>query len=374
MKRIFYIDPQSYNNLAVYDFHLLSAVRGFKAVYFYNTKYQLPEMPCADCRAIFSYSDKRGIGKAASYIRSLLEIAVAAWKMRPSVVHIQWFRLFPADALFIAFLHIIGVKTVFTAHNIVPHNKKKKDVRHYAWYYRHIDAVIVHAECSKKEIEEKFSVPAGKISVIPHGLLPSSISEKEVIARSEVLSRQLHTAGKLVFSSLGFQNIYKGIDIISDVWCGNEELFCSNSCMLLVAGKVQNADLTRLAQCSNVVIVDRMVPDIDFEAYLHLTSVALLPYREISQSGVLLTALQRGVPVIVSDAGGLTDPLRYAKVGWCIGRASRETLSQTMLQLVGNPALVDAVAQDHEAFSKLREIYSWEHIGGRTAALYSRLT
>ena len=65
--------------------------------------------------------------------------------------------------------------------------------------------------------------------------------------------------------------------------------------------------------------------------------MTLLPYRRISQSGVLFTALQLGVPVLVSDVGGLTDPLRYGAVGWSIGEPSVQSLSDAMVYLAEHP-------------------------------------
>ncbi len=369
MKKVFYIDPQSYNNLSIYDYSLLSNVHKPAVVYFYNANYQLADMPCSDSRKAFSYSGKKSIAKGMSYAMSMLKIAFQAWRERPDVVHIQWFRLFAIDSLFVRFLHVIGAKIVFTAHNITPHHSSRRSIAQRAWYYSHVDAIIVHAERSKEELQERFAVAPSKVTVIPHGLLPSPADADAVRQRSDELRAQLGTASKTIFTSMGFQNYYKGIDIISEAWLSTT-LSTSNSCLLLVVGKVQDADVTALKGCSNVVIVDEVVSDVDFDAYLSLASVVLLPYREISQSGVLLTALQRGVPVVVADVGGLADPLRHADVGWNIGEASRESLSAVMLRLASHPEQLSEVRNNKEAFAKIREIYSWEHIGASTEALY----
>ncbi len=371
---MFYIDPQSYNNLSIYDFQLIKSMKGVDVVYFHNTKYQLKHFPCREHHAVFSYSDKKGVAKGLSYMFSLIRVALRVLTCRPKVVHIQWFRAFSMDSLFLRFLRSVGVKIVFTAHNVVPHNATKTDVRHYAWYYQHVDAIIVHTERSREELCEQFGILAEKITVVPHGLLPSNADVHEVESRATRLRDELHTQGKIVFACMGFQNYYKGVDIVSDVWCTHKELCDNNNCMLLVAGKVQNVDLSHLSECRNVVIVDRVLGDVDFDAYLSLASVALLPYRKISQSGVLLTCLQRGVPVVVADVGGLTDPLRYANVGWNIGETSAENLSRQMLSLVKEPEQIAAVANNHEAFQRIAEVYSPKSISAKTVNVYSTLS
>ncbi len=171
---VFYIDPQSYNNLSVYDFNLLTHV-GAQVVYFHNTKYQLATKPVSDSRAVFNYSDKRGLLKACSYARSMWRIALAARRERPEVVHIQWFRLWLVDALFVKFLRALGVKIVHTAHNILPHNPSKNDVWQYKWYYKNSHAIIVHTQRTADEMAVFCGFTpqqaASKIHIIPHGLL-----------------------------------------------------------------------------------------------------------------------------------------------------------------------------------------------------------
>ncbi len=367
--KTFYIDPQSYNNLARYDHCLLSNIDG-EVVYFHNVKYQLGERPCKDSRAVFSYSDKRGVRKLLSYAQSMCKVAWAVVRERPRVVHVQWFRLFAVDAPFVLLANLLGARVVFTAHNVLPHNPRRGDRRAYAWYYRTVDAIVVHTERSVDELQRLFGVASERIHVIPHGLLPQVDDENAVAQRMRELSANHSLHGKIVFASLGYQNYYKGIDLIQDVWTAHEALCHGANCRLLVVGKVQNADVSRLQQCENAIVVDELVSDTDFEAYLRLATVALLPYRAISQSGVLLTALRAGVPVVVSDVGGLTDPLRYGKVGWCIGEPTAENLANTMLKLVSNPAATTAVSGDSQAFAAVSEAFSWHNIGYKTTQLY----
>ncbi len=373
MKKVFFIDPQSYHNLSVYDYELLTNVKDIELFYFHNVKYQLSEMPSKEHSAVFSYSDKKGVAKGMSYARSLIKIAIHAWKLRPEVVHIQWLRAFTLDKIFLKFLHIIGSKVVFTAHNVVPHEAGEQDEKNYAWYYRHVDAIIVHTERSKHELQEQFRL-ANKVEVIPHGLLPMSDNFEEVEHRRATLSKELQTEGKIIFSLMGHQDYYKGTDLVADAWLSSEGLHSNEQCMLLIIGKNKNVDLSRLKGCRNVVIVDEIVSSIDFEAYLRLTSVVLLPYRKISQSGVLLTCIDRGVPVVVTDVGGLTDPLKYGEVGWNIGQATVESLKKILLQLINAPQQITAVANNHEAYERIKEVYSWKTIGQATSALYSRIT
>lgn len=371
--KLFYIDPQSYHNLAIYDTSLLQNIDDTDIVYFCNTKYQCTHIDGIDYRNIFDYSDKHGIAKAISYTASIIRICIAALRERPDVAHIQWFRLFYVDCFLVLLFRLLNTKVVHTAHNTIPHNHTPRDISHYSWYYRHSDAIIVHTNSSQRELTSAFSIPTSKVHVIPHGLLASSINKAEVKKRANELMVSLSIGHKTVFGVLGNQNYYKGIDIITDVWASTPELNSCTDIILLIVGRTENADLSGLRKFKNVIIRDEVVSDLDFDAYLELSSVLLLPYRSISQSGVLLTALQRQKPVVVSDAGGLTDPFRIANVGWNIGAATADSLRSTLLSLKDNPKEILAIGNNKDGFDKINEAYSWEKIGKATTSLYNNL-
>jgi D-inositol-3-phosphate glycosyltransferase len=374
MNRLFYIDPQSYNNLSLYDKSLLEHVSDCEIHYFHNVKYQLSPISHVQHHACFSYSDLSGVAKIWSYSLSMMKIVIGAYRLRPKVAHVQWFKFFPVDMLFVTLLHLLHCKVVYTAHNVLPHNPKKRDRFVYGWLYRHADAIIVHTNRSKVELMQLFDINGKKIQVIHHGMLPSATNPDEVHQRSETLQATLHTKEKIVFASMGYQNSYKGIDLLSQVWTGNPELFNNDHLMLLIVGKVQDVDVNPLRACRNVHVVDELVSDIDFDAYLSLASVVLLPYRNISQSGVLFTALQRNIPVLVSNAGGLTEPLGIAKVGWCMGAATKDNLEKAILDIIQHPDQLNNVADDVSAFNEVKAKYSWKEIGQQTSRLYSRLS
>ncbi len=167
------------------------------------------------------------------------------------------------------------------------------------------------------------------------------------------------------FSCLGYQNEYKGIDIVSHIWTTTPELRDNPDAHLLIAGKVQNANLTLLSLCKNVEIIDRLIPTDEFETYLKRTDVALLPYRKISQSGVLLTCMRAHVPVLVNNVGGLTDPFRFGNPGWII-----TDLKSDMLHLLRHPELIKGVHNDLKTWEAIAEAYSWAKIGKTTSKLY----
>lgn len=372
MCKVYYIDPQSYNNLSMYDHSLLSAVKGHEIVYYHNDLYQLPEMPQATCRNIFHYCHySLGALKGLSYLWSVIRILYDAWRERPDVVHIQWIRLWKLDYWAAKILKKLGCRLVFTAHNILPHVRKKGDEVRYKQYYEIVDKIIVHTSRTRQELADMLQVDLGKIEVIFHGAMKSDVPDDLVERKAHELMQQLHIApDTIVFSSLGVQKPYKGTEEIIKVWSSTPELRDNPKCKLLIMGRCHHIDYTPIASLPNVVAEDRMLSDEEFEAYLRLSSVVLLTYRVISQSGLLFSCVNRKVPVLISDVGGLPETLGFGNIGWNIGRLSVESLRNGMLRLATHPEEIAAVRANKAGFDKIKEVYSWSTIGEHTSALY----
>ena len=75
--------------------------------------------------------------------------------------------------------------------------------------------------------------------------------------------------------------------------------------------------------------------------------------------------------MLVSDVGGLTEPLSYGNIGWNIGTPTKENLQRQMLELVRRPDEIEAIKNNSQEFDKVRKAYDWESIGEKTSSLYS---
>ncbi len=99
------------------------------------------------------------------------------------------------------------------------------------------------------------------------------------------------------------------------------------------------------------------------------TDTVALPYRQASQSGVLLLAYGFARPVIVYPSGGMVEAVIDGETGWICERADVESLTA---------ALADSVrAGSEECLRRGRagerlagERFAWPAIARRTAALY----
>ncbi len=373
MAKLFYIDPQSENSLAEYDYCLLSGIKNKEIFFLGRNTYNRKALTNAVFRPIFSYGDKKGIMKGISYIMSLKTILNYVKIERPSILHIQWLRIPRLDYLFYSYLQRkYKVKIVFTAHNILPHDSQNKYKRLFSKFYNMVDAIIVHTIRTKDELVSLLNINAEKIHVIPHGILLPTSEDQFNNANIEKINQKYSIRGKLVFSMLGVLSPYKGCDLVAEVWAKTPELHNGPS-VLVIAGKNSNIDLSSIKNFKNVIIDERLLPNDEYEAFLRRSDVVLLPYRKISQSGVLLSAIGTRTPVLVSDIGGLTEPFDIADIGWVIETATFDNLRDALLRLQNNPTEVYQKKNNKESWRQVQEYYDWTNISAKTECLYNKL-
>ena len=372
---IYYVDPQSMLNLAKYDYYLLRNI-DMPVMYFCSKYYDAAINPRITYKRVFRYNKmSSNWKKALSYIGSWLLILFNVIVYRPKVVHIQWFRIPHFDYLMVRLLQrIFKIKVFFTAHNILPHQgNESKNTSVFCKAYHALDCIIVHSQTTKNEIIDTFHVDGNKIEVIRHGILPFDISDDQYNACKPQLDEKyaaLH--GKMVFSALGYQNFYKGTDLLARVWAETPELRNNRDAMLLIIGKVNEArlDLSMLDGIGNVISENRRIPDEEFVYLLRHTSIYLLPYREISQSGAMLTVLTERVPLLLTDVGSLAEPLSIAPVGWKIEQADEQELRNALLYLLTHKAEIETIRNDRQSWEKVCSFYDWQHISRQAQTLY----
>jgi len=161
------------------------------------------------------------------------------------------------------------------------------------------DLIIVHTQESKKLLENYYRVDSSKLSVIPHGSY-----QKPKIQSKELCKLALGLQGKTVMTILGFVTRKKGHDIVIPLLAKLDP-----NVQLVVAGGPQTdadaqflSNLKELAQLYGVqdrVTFTGYLPDLS--PILSATDLALLPYRYVTDSGVLHLLVSYKVPTLTSD-------------------------------------------------------------------------
>lgn len=358
----FFVDPMGYKNLSVYDISLLNNI-DLKLEYYTNFNFEYTI--AVPTYKIYSYSEKTGINKLISYTLSQLRLLKNIKKKKPVLVHFQWLKLPWLDIILLKILKRSAIKTVLTAHNLLPHDSGNKFYKVYKKIYNSVDQIIVHEENSARELVEKFSIPTKKINIIPHGLISlATTNQSDVKNISNKLIEELNLNNKTIYSFLGGIGHYKGIDLVIKAW----NKISDSTKHLIIAGKGGGTYLNELVDKDNVTLINRFLSNEEFEAFLEVSDYILLPYRRISQSGVLLSALKKRKKIITTNQGGLTEPLKFGKIGYVL-----DELSEAELLRVIELAHSEKFEVNTLTWKRIEEYYDWKKIGEQTKMLYLSL-
>ena len=95
-----------------------------------------------------------------------------------------------------------------------------------------------------------------------------------------------------------------------------------------------------------------------------------MPYRRISQSGVLYLALSLGVPVVTTTVGALPEVLDDGESALLVPPESPADLSNALIRLLGDPELQERLARGGR---RVADEHSWQSIAEQTEKEFARL-
>lgn len=374
MKSIFYLDPQSGDNLAMYDFELLSRIKGHNIFYVCSKTYNYETLTNLKFIPIFNYTKKKSsIAKGISYTISLFKLFKQIKEHKPDIIHIQWFRIPCLDYYFYSFIKAkYKTRIIHTVHNILPHVKNKSDYINYSKLYGICDRLITHTATSASELSKRFAIPQNIIYVAPHGPLKYKYSESIIKNTIDKIKREHNVTAKYIITLLGYQSLYKGTDLAINAWIGSSILSNNKDICLIIAGQPKDYKSENYT-ASNLIVINQKLSDIEFTSIMKMTSLIILPYRKIDQSGVLLTILEEEIPYCATDVGELCRPFEIGDIGWIFKQPTIKDIRDQLESILDKPFQIEEKRNKKEVWSKIKELYSWGKAADITNQLYKDL-
>jgi glycosyltransferase involved in cell wall biosynthesis len=99
------------------------------------------------------------------------------------------------------------------------------------------------------------------------------------------------------------------------------------------------------------------------------SDAALFPYREIDASGVAMTAVAYGLPVLASAVGGFSEQFRDGREARLVPPGNAVSLAGVLREWARAPDALDELA--HGMRIHRARIPDWVKIGRRTADVYA---
>lgn len=324
---------------------------------------------------------RRRLVKMLVFYAQLIRYAATA---KPKIFHILWnnkLQVFDRTVLMLLY-KVLGKQVVLTAHNVNAGRRDKKD----SWLnratlrcqYQLLDHLFVHTEKMRDELVIEFGVNSQKITIIPYPV-NNAVPYTELTgeeARQRLGIRQ----DEKVILFFGAIKQYKGLEYLVAAFL---QIAVESNYKLIIAGERKKGSeecwdsIERTIEESphkdKILQKIEFIPDAEAEIYFKAADVAVLPYTEIFQSGILFMAYSFGLPVIATKVGSFAEDILEGKTGFVCQSRDAASLAAT----------IDGYF-DSELFSTLGEsrveirnstfaTHSWGSVASATKEIYSHL-
>jgi beta-1,4-mannosyltransferase len=263
----------------------------------------------------------------------------------------------------------LGIKIVWTAHNLSSHEQGHPWLEHLFWkaFIPRIHGFISLSAAGRASAIARYP-RLGRIPgfVIPHGhyrdVYPNTISRAEARDRLGIS----HDA-----TVLGFVGLIRSYKHVPQLLSTFRQLHDQDA-VLLVAGRVMWPETVEGIRSTagadpRIRLHLDFVPDDDIQIYLNAADLVVLPFREILNSGSALLALSFDRPVLVPRAGSIEDLRRETGDDWV--RTYEGELSIDDLR-----GAVRWAQAPRKPLRPCLDRHSWSEIASRTVEAYRTLT
>lgn len=300
---------------------------------------------------------------------------------KPDILHLHWLHplfirnnlsktLVRLTALIVelCILKIIGIKIVWTAHNIKNHDSLyvRLDQICTKFVAKISHGIIAHSQTAKQEIVKQLNIKNHqKIFVVPHGNYIDYYDNH--VSRTEARNKLNIYHEKVVILLLGSIRENKGVlELIETFKKLNQE-----EVELIVAGKPANKELEQtikhqISANQNIQFISGFVPDEDIQTYMNACDVVVFPYQEILTSGAVFLAMSFKKACIAPRQSCLGEALDD-NGAFLYNSDCQNGLFQAMEGAIKNNNQLISMGQHN---FKLAEKFNWNNIADMTLKVY----
>lgn len=233
------------------------------------------------------------------------------------MIHLHWqhpfligdnrYRTILKSFLFVAqmlILKLLGVRFVWTIHNLKNHDNKHKDLELFfsKFIARNVEVIIAHCQAAREEVHQVLEADKNKIVVIPHGSFIDIY--KNTFSREEARNFLNLSLKDFIFFYMGLIRSYKGLtELIKSFHKLNDR-----NAKLIVAGNAREENLlnilTNMSKGDpNIVLRTDRIPEDEVQIYMNAADIVVLPYRDVLTSGVAHLGMSFGKAIIAPSLG-----------------------------------------------------------------------
>ncbi len=229
--------------------------------------------------------------------------------------------------------------------------------------------VIVNSNFMKNDLQRLFGLPYEKINVIPNGISLNNFSgvEKDYDFRRKYAmdnEKIILYVGRLVYEK-GIQHLIGAMPKILANYHDAKLVICGKGGMI-----DELKQETRNLGIENKVYFAGYCDSKTVQKMYKCADMAVFPSTYEPFGIVALEAMLAGIPIVVSDIGGLNEIVEHGVTGMKSYAGNSNSISDSVLSLLFDAKLCDSVSKN--AVKKVKELYNWNKIAQDTHYVYEQ--
>ena len=260
--------------------------------------------------------------------------AIRAWG--PDVLLVRyWMSWFAPSLGEVARKMAPGCRVIGILDNVIPHERHWFDTPLTRWFLKGLDGAVTLCEEVGRDLQ-------ALRPDIPHTVLPHPIYTHfgAKLPREEAERRLALPAGRRTLLFFGLIREYKGLDILLQAFDLLDDRY-----QLVVAGEPYGSfdkyqkliDGGRAP--ADVHVFPDYIRDAEVKNYFSAADLTVLPYRSATQSGISSVSAHFGVPMVVTDVGGLRETVGARGTGIVCENGTPACIAAAITRYFDEPAL-----------------------------------
>ena len=297
---------------------------------------------------------------SASNLLLQYKLAKAIQKLNPDVIHCNNFLHFN----FTYFLFSNRIPKVLTVHDPLPHSgeSSKKNIAIRKLNYRFFTNIILLNQSQT----EAFLEDSGKD---PDNVYFSGLGSYSYLQKYN--QENIYIKKKNQILIFGRISPYKGIEELCRAFSFVIKEF--PDAKLIIAGSGEyNFNIITYQSSQNYFFINRYIPNAELVQLIQESQFVVCPYKDATQSGVVMTSFALDQPVIATNVGGLKEMIIHNHTGLLIEPNNIPQLAESIKWMFNNPNVMEKMRENIKILNFSGNL-SWNKIAEDLVSIYSKL-
>lgn len=307
------------------------------------------------------------------YLKKIYKLYSFVKNYKPDVLHFQWTFSPRMDWIFSYLFPYLKFDVVYTVHNIIPHEPAIGEKFALKKIYQKVGKLHVHSQQNKKELVERFKIRPEKIWVIPHGNFNLHRDYFGAVSRTEARKRMGLKAEEKAILFFGAIRKYKGLEYLLRAFQIVQSKLPQSR--LIIGGSSEGVNIAEYYSLMEVlkikektILYPYYVPDEMVSTYFMASDLVVLPYLNVTYSGMSHLAFTFGRPVVSTNVGGLPDLVEEGKNGLLVPSKDAVSLAEAIIDLLTDEKRLEEMGRYAQYVSENK--YNWKNIAQELIKLY----